>query len=433
MMKKILKNAVVLFSAGLIAAPAFAAEWGVSGQVRINWDVMKTIEEKGTRGVLPDGDGGEPKRQPAGVLVQGGDSWVSFDLKDEEKKVGGSLQYYVDGRRAFVGYGSASEGAWTAHAHVTVRDDEVQVGQRSPREGQVIESTRAGDQTIEAKHDSGFSFKLGFTTPLDTYRQGRDYLLIGADGDAPHITDYARDGADLGALDNRTNVAQFGFDIGDSLKLGLALQAADSVEGLGGSAFGSIDYGNNEPGTEGTVQGGLGNIGLKANFAGGPLNIGFVLVSAGESSLAASTDSGYEATASAIGLGVGLDLGVIKPYLNIWNPSTTSKNTADGEDKTVTSNTQFGVDLALGEHSGVGLAIVNRTTTYTDTAGTAGATETEDKTEVSTVELGYKTKLGGTTFQAAYVSDSIKATPANDAPTSEVSVGWIQVRLQQSF
>ena len=79
MIKKILKSAVTLLSLGLIASPAYAADWGVSGQVRVDWDIMKTIEAK--KGKLPKDDAGGTKKTPNGVYTQGGDSWVSFDLK----------------------------------------------------------------------------------------------------------------------------------------------------------------------------------------------------------------------------------------------------------------------------------------------------------------------------------------------------------------
>ena len=434
MIKRILKTAIVLLSLGTIATPVLAAEWGVSGQVRVDWDVYKTIESK--NGTLPDDDGGGKKRVPAGVTIDDDDSWVSFDLKGDNGSA--SFLYYIDGRQEYVGSASAKAGSWAASAKVSVRNDANQDEVQSlPRSGNNVDATKAGDQTVEVKHDGGFSLKIGKTTPLDSYRQGKGYLLIGEDGDSAHVTEVAT-GGDLGALDNRTNVAKLGYDIGDNIKIGVTFEAADSRTGLGGKAFQSIGYGSYgsvDPSSDissGVNQNGLGNLGINVNLGLGIIDLGFVLINAGEKSDPdlGSADNEYEATASSFGLGVGVNLGNIVPYLNIWNPSSTSKNDR-GEDETVSSATQIGVGIGFGESSGIGVSIVNRASTRTTTP-IATKTEEEDKTTTSTFELGYSTNLGGATFQAAFDSATFKYEDPNKTE-SEVTVSWIKLRLQQSF
>ena len=44
MIKKILKLTVAVMTLGLFTTSVFAADWGISGQVRVNWDVSKTVE-----------------------------------------------------------------------------------------------------------------------------------------------------------------------------------------------------------------------------------------------------------------------------------------------------------------------------------------------------------------------------------------------------
>ena len=448
MIKKILKSAVTLLSLGLIASPAYAADWGVSGQVRVDWDILKSIEDKvdvtnSKNGFKNDVPG--KKRTPQGVFVQGGDSWVSFDLKGENTS--GSLQYYADGRRAFVANGSGESGNWTANASITVRDDEVQRSTKSPRDGDVVNSTKSGDQTVEVSNGA-FSLKLGFTTPLDTYRQGRSYLLMGDDGDVNHLGGDIAEGADLGAMDNRTSVAQIGYKVGDAISVGVAFQDNDSGSAPLGSAFGSINYDNRQVGgvslisptgttirTESKSQsaadvadpnkpavresvsasandtsekkttatattGPLGNMGIKVNYNTDFLKAGLVFVTAGESGVEDSNgNKDYTATASAFGLGVGLSLGALKPYFNLWMPNTTAENKAAdalsrvevkssyadaGGTRTTTtvattqnyaiksetgsSAMQLGVDFALSDDSGVGFSYVNRTSTRKETA-----------------------------------------------------------------
>ena len=53
------------------------------------------------------------------------------------------------------------------------------------------------------------------------------------------------------------------------------------------------------------------------NYSGGAVNVGVVLVSGAEAGDAAlGGDASYKASASALGLGVGLNLGAITPFLN---------------------------------------------------------------------------------------------------------------------
>ena len=45
MIKKILKLTVAVMTLGLFTTSVFAADWGISGQVRVDWDIAKTIED----------------------------------------------------------------------------------------------------------------------------------------------------------------------------------------------------------------------------------------------------------------------------------------------------------------------------------------------------------------------------------------------------
>ena len=118
-----------------------------------------------------------------------------------------------------------------------------------------------------------------------------------------------------------------------------------------------------------TVQSGVAstNIGIRAGVKAGPLDLGLTFVSASEAGDASlGGNPAYKASGTALGLGVGLNLGAITPFLNIWMPSTTSENQL-GKDEITTSNTNIGVDYALNETSGVSLSIVTRESTNTTT------------------------------------------------------------------
>ena len=464
-MKRILKTAIALLSAGAIATPLAAAEWGVSGQVRVDWDVNKSIEAKGKsnagnkakletgkRLVLPDGtnhsDNRVAKRTPNGVFIDHDDTWVAFTLTGEAAN--GGIYYYGDGRQEYVGSVSAEDGNWTSAATISVRNDSNQNAvASSPREGDTVEATKTGDHTVSLSNANGFSVKIGLTTPLLTFSQGAGNLLIGHTGGNAHVnkeelTDtetveingsevellvienkvYNNGNANIDALDNRSNVVDFNYKLSDSLKVGLALEQGDSKGSLG-TAFGSIGYGNYSAG--GAPSG--FNTGIKANYSSDLVNVGLVVVSGSE---AGSEDLGgnedVKSSASAFGLGIGLSFGNLKPYFNLWNPSSKSENESNS-DETTSSTTQLGIDVALGESSGVGFSMVTRNTSYKAKEGTVEAEEL--KIGNSSIELGYVAKLGTADFKAGWVNITETAEQGKAKP--EVAVSWLRVRLQQSF
>ena len=447
MIKKILKLTVAVMTLGLFTTSVFAADWGASGQVRVDWDIAKTIEDADKRdaGDLPGG-----KRTPNGIYIDLDDSWITLKLSGDSGAYG-SITYYPSGAIYYDGGGSVESGEWTTTAVVNARDIQGQTGQvGSARAGDSDLGDRVGDHTITLAHSSGFSVKAGRTTPLDTFRKGQAYTLMGESGGAAHVTDLAS-GANVSALDNRSSVVDFGFKVGDSLTLGLAIEQSDSGAVHLGTAFGSIGYGgygNLERDDEGNIalddEGNstslpgapVTNTGIKVNYSGGAVSVGLVVVSGAEAGDAAlGGDASYKASASALGLGVGLKFGAVAPFLNIWMPSTKSEN-ADGSDETNTSATNIGVDFALNETSGVSLSIVTRASTYKDTD--ADSVITEGETKVSSTELGYSTKVGGANFYLGYVgATAVKVVAAaateTDAAEKEVTVSWIKVRFQQSF
>ena len=429
-MKRILKTAIALLSAGAIATPLAAAEWGVSGQVRVNWDIAKTIENKKAEA------GG--KTTPNGVFIAPGDTWVAFTLTGEAAN--GGIYYYGDGRQEYVGSVSAEDGNWTSAATISVRNDSNQNDvASSPRVGDTVEATKTGDHTVSVSNASGFSVKIGLTTPLLTFSQGAGNLLLGHTGANSHAGDTG--GANIDTLDNRSNVVDFGYKLSDSLKVGLALEQSSSEQPALGKAFGSINYasfttknsdgedyllyGNTVTGDNEGAPSGF-NTGIKANYSSDLVNVGLVVVSGSEAgNKDLGGDENYKASASAFGLGVGLSFGNLKPYFNLWNPSAKSENSRGSEEISSTT-TQIGIDVALGESSGVGFSTVNRSTEHKIKSG-----DTEDdpvKITNAGIELGYVTKLGTADFKAGYLSVTEKF-----GDDKEWAVSWIRVRLQKSF
>ena len=392
-MKRILKTAIALLSAGAIATPLAAAEWGVGGQVRVNWDISKTSENK-TKGL---------KTTESGVSLGGDSTWVVFTLTGESAN--GGLYYYSDGTRKYTASASAEEGNWSASATFTSGNDS---------KG---ENHSESEHTVSVSNANGFSVKIGHTTPLYTFSQGAGNLLQGYDGG---------DGSSISALDNRSNVVDFNYKLGDSLSVGLALEQSSSSNKNLGKAFDSLSYGSAENNATDDLGAPSSNNGIKVNYTSDLVNVGLVVVNGSEAgNKDLGGDENYKASASAFGLGIGLSFGNLKPYFNLWNPSAKSEN-ATYSDESTTSTTQFGVDLALGESSGVGFSLVSSSISTKTKAGDEESTEL--KTTGAGTELGYVTKLGTADFKAGFLNTTEKVGDADPATTTS-----IKVRLQQGF
>ena len=278
---------------------------------------------------------------------------------------------------------------------------------------------------MKLAHSSGFSVLLGRDTVLDGWRRGRANLLLGDTGGTSHIQGDAPS-ANSDALDTRAQIVDIGILNSDTLSIGLVIEQKDSGEAASfGAAFGGLTFGSythigsdatvdvstvaakeavktasesvaraivagtlnnsllsNQTNAQNrldainaantansTVQSGVAstNIGIRAGVKAGPLDIGLTFVSASEAGDASlGGNPAYKASGTALGLGVGLNLGAITPFLNVWMPSTTSENQL-GKDEITTSNINIGVDYALNETSGVSLSIVTRESTKTIT------------------------------------------------------------------
>ena len=414
MIKKILKLTVAVMTLGLFTTSVFAADWGVSGQVRVDWDVSKTVKNDTT---YTDNEGiaAGTSRTPNGVIIQEGYSYVQFDLGEEN--VSAYLRYYPGGNEEYGGSASAESGEWTANAVVSTRNY-IATEDPSAREGYTNLGSRSGDTHVKIKHASGFSLLLGYTTALDGWRRGRANLLLGDTGGTGHIDDVASANSD--AMDTRARVVDIGIINSDAFSLGVVIEQKDSGEAESfGAAFGGLSFGGNggETGVAST------NLGVKVGVKAGPLDIGANLITgseAGDESLGGN--STYKASATALGLGVGLNLGAITPFLNIWMPSSSTELVGGTNREISTSNINIGVDYALNDTSGVSFSSVTRESTITPKVGI------EAKTKKAAIELGYNTNIGGSAVKVGLV----QATET-DVNEKEVTVSWIRVRFQQGF
>ena len=412
MIKKILKLTVAVMTLGLFTTSVFAADWGISGQVRVNWDVSKTVKNDTTytdREGIASGD----SRTPNGVFIDEDYSWIEFDLAGENESA--YILYYPGGGAEYGGTASAEAGEWTATATINTRNY-VAFDDSSARSGYNNQGNRSGDHHVKLVHSSGFSILIGRDTVLDGWRKGRANLLLGDTGGTGHIGDVASANSD--AMDARAQIVDIGILNSDAFSLGVVIEQKDSGEpDSHGAAFGGLSFGANggQPGVAST------NLAFKVGVKAGPLDIGANIITgseAGDESLGGN--STYKASAFALGLGVGLNLGAITPFLNIWSPSASSE-LAGAKTETSTSNTNIGVDYALNDTSGVSFSSVTRESTVTTVGG-------EAKIKKAAIELGYNTNIGGSAVKVGFVNAT-----ETDASEKEVTVSWLRIRFQQSF
>ena len=413
MIKKILKLTVAVMTLGLFTTSVFAADWGISGQVRVNWDVSKTVKNDTTytdREGIASGD----SRTPNGVFIDEDYSWIEFDLAGENESA--YILYYPGGGAEYGGTASAEAGEWTATATINTRNY-VAFDDSSARSGYNNQGNRSGDHHVKLVHSSGFSILLGRDTVLDGWRRGRANLLLGDTGGTGHIVgDVASANSD--AMDARAQIVDIGILNSDAFSLGVVIEQKDSGEADShGAAFGGLSFGANggQPGVAST------NLAFKVGVKAGPLDIGANIITGSEAGdTALGGDSTYKASAFALGLGVGLNLGAITPFLNIWSPSASSE-LAGAKTETSTSNTNIGVDYALNDTSGVSFSSVTRESTVTTAGG-------ETKTKKAAIELGYNTNIGGSAVKVGFVNAT-----ETDASEKAVTVSWLRIRFQQSF
>ena len=325
------------------------------------------------------------------------------------------ILYYPGGGAEYGGTASAEAGEWTATATINTRNY-VAFDDSSARSGYNNQGNRSGDHHVKLVHSSGFSILLGRDTVLDGWRRGRANLLLGDTGGTSHIGDVASANSD--AMDARAQIVDIGILNSDAFSLGVVIEQKDSGEpDSHGAAFGGLSFGANggQPGVAST------NLAFKVGVKAGPLDIGANIITGSEAGdTALGGDSTYKASAFALGLGVGLNLGAITPFLNIWSPSASSE-LAGAKTETSTSNTNIGVDYALNETSGVSFSSVTRESTVTTAGG-------ETKTKKAAIELGYNTNIGGSAVKVGFVNAT-----ETDAAEKAVTVSWLRIRFQQSF
>ena len=251
MIKKILKLTVAVMTLGLFTTSVFAADWGISGQVRVNWDVSKTVKNDTTytdREGIASGD----SRTPNGVFIDEDYSWIEFDLAGENESA--YILYYPGGGAEYGGTASAEAGEWTATATINTRNY-VAFDDSSARSGYNNQGNRSGDHHVKLVHSSGFSILIGRDTVLDGWRKGRANLLLGDTGGTGHIGDVASANSD--AMDARAQIVDIGILNSDAFSLGVVIEQKDSGETAShGAAFGGLSFGANggQPGVASTNQ-----------------------------------------------------------------------------------------------------------------------------------------------------------------------------------
>ena len=204
--KKILKLTVAVMTLGLFTTSVFAADWGISGQVRVNWDVSKTVKNDTDSDDTANGIAAGNSRTPNGVFIDEGYSWIEFDLAGENESA--YILYYPGGGAEYGGTATAESGEWAATATINTRN--YVAFDSGARAGYNNQGNRSGDHHVKLAHSSGFSVLLGRDTVLDGWRRGRANLLLGDTGGTGHIQRDAPS-ANSDALDARAQYSRYWY------------------------------------------------------------------------------------------------------------------------------------------------------------------------------------------------------------------------------
>lgn len=263
------------------------------------------------------------------------------------------------------------------------------------------------DSTAVTVTDGTMTITLGDAGHLPNGSKKADTVAGGA------LTfDSADDDIAIGAFIDGFHGVSLGYKVDDATSVTVALQAsADDNESLGGTVE-NLDG-------EGSDHGVSGN-GLSVSTVAGPASITFTYASSKTSNPKDSSDTS-STSSSTMGLGVGIDLGDIKPFFNY---GTASAKGADSEVQQDATGMELGLTYMLGTDS-----VVFYYGTLSEGQGTGEADS--DPTTSTGMELGYNTTVGAAALGIGYGMQSKK--DGDDATIDGYSMTDLEVRLSYSF
>jgi len=353
-MKYIAKMMLALLASVTLVIPAYAWDFSASGSMEATFNSTSSKSDKEAKVATSGGfasDGGSVVLKSSNT---DGDHSATFsytadwdDNMDQLVKVAGSKKV----------------GKWTGSADVEYN---IENGSQGGADKGAITLTD-GTMTIklgEASHLSGQNVSTNSSAGASKTMQGS-----GCD-------------CGIGAMVGGFHGVSLGYKVSDTISATLAYQnSADANDLLGG-----MDYADNETSVYGTS-----GFGVSANIAAGIASIGVTVGSASTKDNSGNSGT-LKTTASAMGLGIKLDLGDIDPFISYG--SNSYKGSVTDSQAWEYGGMEVGLTYAMGSDT-----VIAYFGTLTEKVSK------DDKADIYTmIELGYNTTVGPASLKLGYGS-----------------------------
>jgi len=406
-MKQLSKIMLAAVASVALAAPAFAWDFSASGSALGKFNITNTTASDSANTVTS-----------GGASSEGSSLKLASSHSDGNKSASLSYTLDWDGNldETITVSGSSKVGNWTASGSVSYNRDRpgcVDNGSNGGSSGTASGCMAQTDEdyTNVTVTDGTMTIVLGEASHLSNQNASSGSQAAGAVSFDPSDDDIA-----VGAFVDSFHGVSLGYKISDAMSATVAYQkSSESNDMCGAGEF--ID--GEAAGNSGTSTTGTG-VGFNGTF--GPAAVGFTICNASTEDVgSASVDpTSLASTSSTMGLGIGIDLGDIDPFISYGTYKNEGSSTKDALEY---SGSEFGLTYALGSDTVI-LYIGNYETTSTS-SGTAGNPYT-----YSGMELGYNTTVGPAALKVGYGSQ----TRAQDGGTYDgYSMTDIEVAMSYSF
>ena len=397
-MKYIAKMMLALLASVTLVIPAYAWDFSASGKMTTGFNSTSTKANSTANAST----GGGVSSAGSGLTLKStntdGEHTATFsytadwdDDLDQTIKVAGSKKV----------------GKWTGSADVSYNIDQpgcVDNGTNSTATVGCAQQTGEDSGAITLT-DGTMTIKLGDAAHLS----GQNVSTGSSAGGSQTMQSTGFDGG-VGAMVGSFHGVSLGYKVSDTISVTAAYQSTgDESDMLGG-----MDYVDGETAAAGYGTTGMG-VGL--SLVAGPATVG---VTIGNASTKDNSGNGgsLKTTASAMGLGVKIDLGDIDPFIsygsNSFKGSSTSSENKHG-------GSELGLTYAMGSDTIV-VFIGN-------TSDQVGATD--KPTTYSSMELGYNTTVGPASLQIGYGTKS--TADADNTAVDGGAYSDIDVTMALSF
>jgi len=404
-MKYIAKMMLAMLASLTVVIPAYAWDFSASGTMETTFNSTSSKTDSSAKA----------SSAGSGVLSTGKALTLKSSNTDGDHSASFSYVADWDGNldQTITVSGSKKAGKWTGSANVSYNismpgctatngDNSTATSGCTAQTGEDRGAVTLTDGTLtiklgEAGHLSNQNVSSGSTA-------GGSKSMDGADADLG-----------IGAMVGSFHGVSAGYKVSDTISATVAYQSTGDQNDM----LGAMDFVDGE-----TTKYGTSGAGVSVSLAAGPAAIGVTVANASTADLSGEGGTA-KSTASAMGLGVKIDLGDIDPFFSYGDNSVKAGTSANEG-----SNLSYkGMDVGLSYAMGSDTVVVQ----VGNLEEAVGKDDKPDK--YSWMEVGYNTTLGPAALSLGYGSrsqtDADKATGALSGDGGTYSD--IEVKLSLSF